>query len=130
MMSGWKKDSIIEEGILMIGRDGGEQQPVLWRERIVLSATFFEALRERPVPIDLNAVRAINYSSRALDIYIWLAYRLHTLKRPMKFSGPILRERLGEPENRLARFGAQSSEALKFAFPVSPPARVEPTLPR
>jgi hypothetical protein len=69
-MSGWKKDSIIEEGILMIGRDGDERQPVLWREHIVLSATFFEALRERPVPIDLNAVRAINYSSRARHLHL------------------------------------------------------------
>jgi hypothetical protein len=125
VMSGWKKDSIIEEGILMIGRDGDEHQPALWRERIVLSATFFEALRERPVPIDLNAVRAINYSSRALDIYIWLAYRLHTLKRPMKVTWPMLREQFGEPEHRLDRFRDRFSDALKIALQVYPVAKVE-----
>jgi hypothetical protein len=124
-LSGWKKDSIIEEGVLMIGRDGDEHQPVLWRERIVLSATFFEALRERPVPIDLSAVRAINYSSRALDIYIWLAYRLHTLKSPMKVTWPMLREQFGEPEHRLDRFRDRFSDALKIALQVYPTAKVE-----
>src|SRR3954452_24929750 len=53
-LSGWKKDTIIDEGVLLIGQDGDERQSVLWRDRIVLSSTFFEALRERPVPIDLR----------------------------------------------------------------------------
>lgn len=124
-LSGWKKDTIIDEGVLLIGRDGDERQSMLWRERIVLSSTFFEALRERPVPIDLNAIRAINYSSRAIDIYIWLAYRLHTLKHSMKVSWYALREQFGEPEHRLDRFRDRFCEALKLALQVYPNAKVD-----
>ena len=98
---------------------------MLWHERVVLSSTFFEALKERPVPIDLNAVRAINYSSRALDIYVWLAYRLHTLKKPMKVSWPALREQFGEPSHRLDRFRDRFCDALKLALEVYPKAVVD-----
>src|SRR5688500_11484136 len=45
VMSGWMMDSIIEEGILMIGIDGDEHQQALYRERNGRWDPFYEALR-------------------------------------------------------------------------------------
>ena len=39
------------------------------------------ALSEHPVPVSESALRAIRPRSMVIDIYIWLAYRLHALKR-------------------------------------------------
>jgi hypothetical protein len=124
-VSGFKKDSIIEEGILMIDRAGSQEQPMLWRDRIVMSPTFYQALCERPVPIDLRAIRAINGSSRALDLYVWLAYRLHTLKKPMTIGWHALRDQFGEPQHRLDRFRERFLDSLKMALVVYPDAQVD-----
>jgi hypothetical protein len=45
-----------------------------------LSEQFFDQLTAHPVPLDEAAVCAISNNSMALDLYAWLAYRLHALK--------------------------------------------------
>ena len=64
-------------------------QPSLWQERVLLNEEFFRALREHPVPLsEAAALRAIGPRSMVLDTYIWLAYRLHALKRDVEVSRP------------------------------------------
>ena len=56
-----------------------ERQRALWQDRVRLDDGFWRSLREHPVPVREEAVRAIGTRSLALDVYIWLAYRLHSL---------------------------------------------------
>ena len=54
-------------------------QPALWQDRVLLDEDFFRALREHPVPVSESALRAIGPRSMVIDVYIWLAHRLHAL---------------------------------------------------
>jgi hypothetical protein len=42
---------------------------------IVLSESFWQELRNHPIPVDLHAVRALRASPGALDFYMWLTWR-------------------------------------------------------
>lgn len=54
-------------------------QPALWDSSITLSQDFFDALKKAPVPIKMEALRALKKSPLAMDIYTWLVYRMFTL---------------------------------------------------
>jgi hypothetical protein len=49
-----------------------------------LSETFFDQLREHPVPLDEAALRQLRRGSMALDAYLWLAFRLRGLRGPTR----------------------------------------------
>ena len=51
-------------------------QGTLWESTVVLSERFFSEITENPVPIDLRALRALKRSPMALDVYLWLTYRM------------------------------------------------------
>lgn len=59
-----------------------------------LNHDFFLECVTHGVPIDLRAVRALR-STIALDLYIFLTYRLRILKRPLRLSWPALMAQLG-----------------------------------
>lgn len=55
-------------------------QAALWESTVVLSERFFTEITENPVPMDLRALRALKRSPMALDVYLWLTYRLSYVK--------------------------------------------------
>lgn len=55
-------------------------QSSLWESTVVLSERFFTEITENPVPIDLRALTALKRSPLALDVYLWLTYRMSYLK--------------------------------------------------
>ena len=55
-------------------------QGSLWESTVVLSEKFFTEITENPVPIDLRALTALKRSPLALDVYLWLTYRMSYLK--------------------------------------------------
>ena len=57
-------------------------EPVLWASTVTLGAQFFTEIIARPVPIDMNILRAMKRSSFGLDLYLWLTYKLHRLTEP------------------------------------------------
>src|SRR5437763_1269213 len=70
-------------------------QGSLFAETARLSEAFFAQLQRHPVPIEEAAIRAINNDSMALDIYAWLAYRLHVLSAPKHVTWKALRPQFG-----------------------------------
>ena len=44
----------------------------LWKSTVTLSTDFFDEIVERPVPIDMRALKALKRSPLALDIYCLL----------------------------------------------------------
>jgi hypothetical protein len=75
------------DGAITMTDDLGNQ-PTLWQERVLLNEEFYRALREHPVPLSETALRAIGPRSMVIDVYIWLAYRLHALKRDVEAGWP------------------------------------------
>ena len=90
-----------------------------------LSETFFEQLRKHPVPIEESAIRAINNNSMALDVYCWLAYRLHVLDKPRPITWKALHAQFGTGFARLDHFRPKFIENLSLASAVYPDAAFE-----
>ena len=69
--------------------------PVLWESKIELGEKFFQEIIHQPVPIDMNILKAMKRSSLGIDLYLWLTYRIFTLKRPMRLSWACLYRQFG-----------------------------------
>lgn len=121
---GFEKDSIVKGGI-HFSSIPGNQQAMLWEDRVLLSEAFFRELKAHPVPIWEPALRHIQNNSSSIDIYIWLAYRLHSLSRPTPITWPAVFEQFGAGYSRLRDFRKRFVEALQLALAVYPDARVE-----
>ncbi len=100
-------------------------QGCLFIETATLSELFFQQLKTHPVPIEETAVRQIANNSMALDVYCWLAYRLHALTEPTPISWRALHQQFGRGVKRLDHFKDQFKETLALALAVYPDAEVE-----
>jgi hypothetical protein len=99
-------------------------QPSLWQDRVVLNEEFYRALRDHPVPLSENALKAIGPRSMVIDVYIWLAYRLHALTRDIEVSWVALHAQFGAGFQLLRKFRAHFIECLDLAMAAYPDARV------
>lgn len=97
----------------------------LFVEKAGLSQSFFEELKKHPVPVEEAAVRQIANNSLALDVYCWLAYRLHSLNGPITVSWKALHGQFGRSVARLDHFKEHFRTVLELAVSVYPDANVE-----
>lgn len=65
-----------------------------WQGFIDLSESFFNQCVQHSFPIDLNVVHALR-SSVAIDIYIWLTYKMNVLNKPLKITWRQLKFQFG-----------------------------------
>ncbi len=109
--------------------DGGDEtgQGSLFVETARLSETFFNQLKQHAVPLDEAAIRHIRNSSMALDVYCWLAYRLHSLTAEKPISWAALAGQFGAGIKLRKHFKAAFSESLGLALAVYRDARVDVT---
>lgn len=75
--------------------DKGGQRSI-WPAEIELTSDFYSSLIDHAVPLDAMALATLSGSALALDIYTWLAYRLHQLTRPTFLPWKPLREQFGQ----------------------------------
>ncbi len=122
--SGLINQNILDTAMFL---DGGGDQGDLFVETAKLSESFFEQLKKHPVPIEESAVAAINNNSMALDIYCWLAYRLHVLQKPKPITWKALRIQFSPNVKQLFHFRASFKDNLALAMAVYPAAKVEET---
>ena len=115
--------SFVREAILPI-RDAGSQMS-LWRETVVLDETFYESLVRHPLPVRESAIRAMAGRSMAIDLYVWLAYRLHHLTRPTRVPWPAVYRQFGAGFALQRQFKAHAREALALALSAYPEAQVQ-----
>jgi len=71
------------------------------------------------------AVRQIANNSLALDVYCWLAYRLHSLSSPITISWKALHGQFGRSVARLDHFKEHFRSVLALAQSVYPDANFE-----
>ncbi|MGI4808863.1 MAG: replication protein RepA, partial [Janthinobacterium lividum] len=107
--------------------DDDEAQGSLFVEKAKLSEVFFDQLKRHPVPIEEAAIKAISNNSKAIDIYCWLAYRLHSLDRPTPVTWKALHAQFGPSVARLDNFRSFFRGALDLAMAVYPEAKVDIT---
>ena len=77
--------------------DGKAGQRSLWPGVMKLSEGYFNSLMESAVPLDNRALHALKGSALALDVYAWLAHRLHRIEgRPVILHWKSLREQFAQ----------------------------------
>ena len=70
-------------------------ESTLWESKIELSEDFFNEIIRHPVPLDMNTLKALKRSSLGLDLYLWLVYRIFTLKSPQRLTWRQLYRQFG-----------------------------------
>ena len=83
-----------------------DRQRVLWPTRIQFSQRYFESLLAHAVPLNENAVARLSHSAMGLDIYTWLAQRLHRVEPGRAAFVPwvSLKEQFGHGYKRMRDF--------------------------
>jgi Plasmid encoded RepA protein len=119
-----KQAAFVEDAVLFdLETVADNRQACLFPEVIRLSEAFWRQLRDHPVPLDEAALRQLRRSSMALDIYLWLAYRLRALRGPTPVPWPALRQQFGGGGYAgMFTFRQQFREALELALAVYPEA--------
>lgn len=118
--------NIVDVAMFVEGADDTGQGS-LFVETARLSETFFQQLKQHAVPLDEAAIRSIHNSSMALDVYCWLAYRLHSLTSDKPISWAAIAGQFGAGIKLRKHFKAAFNESLALALAVYRDARVDVT---
>lgn len=105
-----------------------ERQRVFWPSTVRLSLDYWESLKAHAVPLVESHIAALSHSGMALDIYAWLAQRLHRVPtgKPALVSWPLLQAQFGQDYARLDQFRDRGFKpALKQVLALYRDARVE-----
>jgi hypothetical protein len=119
------KATIIKGFKLWFPKD--ERQRVLWPSTVQFSQEYFEDLLCHAVPLNEAAVANLSHSAMALDLYTWLAQRLHRVSRTGNQFVPwtALLEQFGQGYKRIRKFREVFSATLRMVHVVYPAARFD-----
>jgi hypothetical protein len=82
------------------------RQQSFWDSRVILSERFYQLLLSSPVPLDWRILKSLKQSPMALDLYMWLSYRMFTLSKPQKIKWETLALQFGSEYERVRDFRA------------------------
>lgn len=107
------------------GSEDGTNQFMLWQESVKLDEGFYQSLIDHPLPLREAAIKQIAHRSMAIDVYVWLAYRLHKLQKVTPITWQSLYEQFGGGFQRVRAFRAKFRQPLALALAAYPEAMVE-----
>jgi Plasmid encoded RepA protein len=118
------KGQIVREFNLWFARD--ERQRVLWPTVVTLDREYFETLLQHAVPLDERALGALSHSAMGLDIYAWLAQRLHRVDPRVDafIAWERLRQQFGFGYANMRKFKQVFRTTLDQVMAVYPAARL------
>lgn len=95
-------------------------EPSLWESTMELTSDFYEECITRPVPVDLRVMDALSASPMALDVYVWLTYRVVKARRVSTLPWQMLMQQFGSVDGTEVRtFRRHFLRALKQVIEVS-----------
>jgi len=100
-----------------------------WQPRIVLGQNFFDEITRSAVPVDLRAIGYLQRSPLAIDLYVWLTYRMSYLRKPTLVPWQGLQNQFGAEYARLRDFRCRVLRHLEFVVRVYPTVRLGSTDP-
>jgi hypothetical protein len=91
-----------------------ERQRVLWPSTVRLSEEYFQSLARHAVPLNEAAIAALSHSAMSLDVYAWLAQRLHRIPhgKPQFVPWKALKDQFGCGYTRMIDFKRVFLKAL------------------
>lgn len=124
---GFRRVNLIQSGIMVPeDLDGDGLQGRLWSmDGIELDRDFWKALQRHSVPVEEAAVAQLSANAMALDIYVWLAYRLHALSGPVKVPWAALHQQFGQTYKSRAQFKERFWRPLSLALACYEDANVD-----
>lgn len=98
------KGTVIKGLELWTPRDS--RQKVLWPTMVTFSTDYFESLLAHAVPLNEEAVSRLSHTAMGLDLYAWMAQRLHRVdpKKPALVPWVSLKEQFGQGYDRMDNF--------------------------
>ncbi|ECU3336511.1 replication protein [Escherichia coli] len=106
-----------------------DNQRTLWPGVMTLSDSYFMELQDTAVPLDNRALHALKGSALALDVYCWLAHRLHRIEgRGVTLHWKSLREQFAQEykgKDPDKDFKKKFLPALQKVMAVYPAAKVK-----
>jgi Plasmid encoded RepA protein len=104
---------IIEGFDIWLTKDN--RQRVLWPTTIQFSQPYFDSLQQHAVPLNEIDLAALAHSALAIDLYCWLAQRLHrvTPTKPAFITWAALKQQFGPDYVRMNKFKEKFRVALR-----------------
>ena len=104
-----------------------EKNKVMWTSKILLSEDYYNSLSNHAIPLDERALAALSHNAMALDIYAWLAQRLHRVdpSKPVFITWQILKEQFGQGYDQMFKFKQVFRKTLLSVKSQYPTARIE-----
>jgi len=104
-----------------------ENNRVRWNPTLHLNYQYFDSLQKHAVPLDERALAALAHSAMALDIYAWLAQRLHRIPhgKPQFVSWTAIKGQFGEGHSRMNNFRSKFRDAMFQVLSCYPKAKLE-----
>ena len=99
----------------------------LFESWIELGEDFFESITSSPVPVDTRALKALNHSALALDLYGWATHKTYSVSRrrePQFISFKALQAQFGAQYADTKSFKKKFTIALKQVEKVYPALKV------
>jgi len=103
-------------------------QMTFWQSSIDLNKNFFKEITDKPIPIDLRALKILKKSPMALDMYCWLTYRMSYLNKRTCIPWGALQMQFGAEYSRTRDFKRHFLETLKKVSTVYPELRIEESM--
>lgn len=111
----------IDEIDLWLSSDPDQQS--LWPSKVVFSQAMYDSLSRHAIPLNANVIRALSGSSRKLDLYAFLGWRINNVDKPLRLSWKSLQEQFGQGFTRKRDFRS------KFSVEIQQICEILPKLP-
>ena len=99
-------------------------QQALWGNNVRLSSAFVQSVLTAKIPTDMRALKLLSEKGGplAMDIYLWLSYRLFVARRPTLVPWEALQAQFGSQTERPRRFKQSFTSKLILISLVYPEA--------
>jgi hypothetical protein len=116
---------IIDKFDLWFPKDA--RQRVLWPSTVELSPRYYESLTQHAVPLDERAIARLARNPTGLDVYCWLAHRLHRVPPggSQFIPWPALHAQFGAGYTQIRQFRAYFLDTLRLVRTQYPRARID-----
>lgn len=99
----------------------------LWGNYLRFSDDYFNEVMAHGVPLDRRALAALSGNALAIDLYSFLAHRLHVVPegRPLNISWKAMKDQFGATYARMDKFKQKFRQTLALVHSVYQGARIE-----
>jgi hypothetical protein len=101
------------------------EQTTIFNSTLTIGEEFFKEITTYPIPIDMDALKALKKSPMALDIYCWLTYRMSYLSKQTSIPWCVLEAQFGSNYGRTRDFKNKFLAQLRAVLVVYQRAKLD-----